>query len=53
MLGWATTNGAEAMGLSGELGSIEVGKNPGLNLLSPFDFNRMKPVDESRVKRLV
>ena len=34
MLKWATLNGAEALGFDADLGSIEVGKTPGLNLLN-------------------
>ncbi len=34
LLKWATLNGAEALGFEDDLGSIEVGKTPGLNLLS-------------------
>jgi len=33
LLKWATVNGAEALGMEEELGSIEIGKRPGLNLL--------------------
>ena len=33
VLKWATLNGAEALGFQEKLGSIEVGKAPGLNLL--------------------
>ena len=36
MLRWGTLNGAEALGFHGKLGSIETGKQPGLNLLD-FD----------------
>lgn len=34
ILRWATLNGAQALGFDDTLGSIEVGKTPGLNLLS-------------------
>lgn len=31
---WATINGAEALGFDDELGTIEIGKRPGLNLIT-------------------
>lgn len=33
VLKWATLNGAEALGFEDKLGSLEVGKSPGINLL--------------------
>lgn len=36
MLQWATLNGAKFFGWDGELGSIEKGKKPGLNLITNF-----------------
>ncbi|MEO1714151.1 MAG: amidohydrolase family protein, partial [Bacteroidota bacterium] len=34
LIRWATLNGAEALGFADELGSLEPGKRPGLNLLN-------------------
>jgi aminodeoxyfutalosine deaminase len=50
---WATLNGARALGLETELGSFEVGKNPGINLVSAIDFHEMKLTSESSVKRIL
>ena len=51
LLRWATLNGAEALGMSERLGSIEAGKRPGINLLN------LKPGEvlhaDVQVKRLV
>ena len=51
LLRWATLNGAEALGFEHELGSIEVGKTPGLNLLDVEGELKLRPA--TRVKRLV
>jgi len=40
LLRWATLNGAEALGFADRLGSIEPGKQPGLNLLVDFDLQK-------------
>lgn len=50
---WATINGARALNIDATIGSFEIGKKPGLNLISHFDFSKMKPTAQSRVKRLV
>ena len=52
-LTWATLNGAKALSIDGELGSIEMNKKPGLNLISPFDFKNMRLLPNSKAKRLV
>ncbi len=51
LLRWATLNGAEALGFEAELGSIEAGKKPGLNLLGLDEGWRLSA--QSTVKRLV
>ncbi len=49
---WATLNGAKALNIESIYGSFEVGKTPGLNLITNFDFSLMKPTAKSRVRRL-
>ncbi len=52
LIQWATLNGAEALGLADELGSLTVGKRPGLVLLEDFDeAGRFTP--STKAKRLV
>ena len=51
LLKWATLNGAEALGFDTDLGSIEVGKTPGLNLLNLSDDLKLNASTE--VKKLV
>ena len=43
-LAWATINGARALGLESELGSVEVGKCPGIVLLEGLDFSGSEPL---------
>lgn len=51
ILRWATINGAEALGFEDSLGSIEVGKRPGLLLLNLGEDEKLK--GDTVVKRLV
>jgi cytosine/adenosine deaminase-related metal-dependent hydrolase len=53
ILGWATINGAEAMEIADRFGSIEVGKAPGLVLLSGIDMETMTPTIAFTSQRLV
>jgi cytosine/adenosine deaminase-related metal-dependent hydrolase len=52
ILRWATLNGAEALGFDDRLGSIEIGKTPGLNLLSGLDEGG-RLVAATSVRRLI
>lgn len=53
LLRWATKNGAEAMGLDAKLGSIEVGKTPGIVLLENADLHNLRLTPESRTRRIL
>ncbi|MBE9467818.1 MAG: amidohydrolase family protein [Bacteroidetes bacterium] len=50
---WATINGAEALNFDSQLGSFDIGKKPGINLIENFDFQNMKLIDQSEVRVLV
>ena len=52
LLGWATIHGANALGIGGWAGSIEVGKRPGINLLSNVDLTERKLFPGTRVKKI-
>jgi cytosine/adenosine deaminase-related metal-dependent hydrolase len=53
LLLWATKNGAEFLNFDQELGTLEKGKSPGLNLLYDIDLNNLKITSETKVKRLI
>ena len=53
LLRWATKNGAEAMGLDAKLGTIEVGKTPGIVLLENCDLHNLRLTPESRTRRIL
>ena len=49
----ATLNGAKAIKIEDKYGTIEIGKAPGINLITSFDFNKMTLKPESKIKVLV
>lgn len=53
LLNWACFNGAKALQVENRFGSFEVGKRPGVNLISGIDFKTMKLTKTSKVKRLI
>ncbi len=53
LIKWATLNGAKALNFDSQLGSFDIGKKPGINLISNFDFKNIKLIDESEVRVLV
>ena len=52
LLRWATLNGAQALGFNDTLGSLEVGKTPGLILLQGLEAD-IKLTEKVTVQRLV
>lgn len=50
LLKWASLNGAKALKIDNQFGSIEVGKKPALINIENIDFSEMKFTEESRIK---
>ena len=50
---WATRNGAEALAMDSWAGTIEIGKRPGINLITGMDLQELRLKPESKVKRLI
>ena len=53
LIRWASLNGAKALQIEDNFGSFDVGKKPGVNLISGIDFKSMKLTVHSKVKRLI
>jgi imidazolonepropionase-like amidohydrolase len=52
-LTYATLNGAKALGIADRKGSIEVGKQPGLAVISGVDLQNMRITEESVSTRII
>lgn len=53
LLIYATLNGAKALGIADKKGSIEVGKQPGLVVISGADIHNMRLTEESISTRII
>lgn len=53
LLGWATENGARALGMEHRLGGFEPGARSGAVLLSGLDWANMRLTEDSRTERLL
>lgn len=53
LLKWATLHGAKALNISEKFGSFEIGKRPGVNLITGIDFEKMAFTPTPQVKSLV
>lgn len=51
LLEWGTINGAKYLGIDDDKGTIEVGKTPGLNLVTGLDGGKITP--ETKVRKLI
>jgi imidazolonepropionase-like amidohydrolase len=49
---WASWNGAKALGIDNWAGSFEVGKRPGINLLTGVDHTGQKLLPGTCIKKL-
>jgi cytosine/adenosine deaminase-related metal-dependent hydrolase len=53
LISWATINGAAFLRFDGKLGTLEKGKQPGINLIEGIDTKGPRLLPKSRVRRLV
>ncbi len=53
LLGWATANGAAALGMDDELGDVAVGRTCGLTLLEGVDMESLTLTEESSARRII
>ena len=52
LIKWATTNGANAMGLSDKFGTFTEGTRPGVNWLRGLDLHEIYLTEEAHIEKL-
>ena len=52
LIKWGTLNGAMALNMDNEIGSIEVGKKPGLNLISELNLPEKRLTKTTMVRKI-
>jgi len=50
---WATANGAKALEMDSWAGTIEIGKRPGINLITGMDLHQLRFQPQSRIRKLI
>ena len=50
IINWACLNGARALNMQDKLGSLEIGKKPGINLIENFDFQKKCLTKNSKIR---
>ena len=53
LIGWATLNGAQALGIGRDAGTVDVGKRCGLCLLRGLDYDRLALTPASSIRRIL
>ena len=53
LIKWATLNGASSLNLQNQIGSFDIGKKPGINLITGIDYKNMFFSEHSKVKVLI
>jgi len=53
LLQWATRNGAEFLNYDDKLGTLEKGKQPGINLIYDLDLEHLQLNSKTKVKRIL
>ena len=52
LIKWGTLNGAKALNMENKIGSIEINKNPGLNLISNLNLPERRLTGTTRVRKI-